>query len=156
MITFDFDFSALSGKLDGITKAVDEGIRPAAQAGAQVFYEEARSRAPVGTKPEHYFYGTAAKKAPKGSKKALAYKFNRGNLKKSIYQFYNKRLSTPKRAVYSISWNHQEAPYGAMVEYGTSNAPAQPFLRPAFDAVNDRAQKVVDSYIAFFVREATK
>lgn len=156
MISAEFDFKGVSDQLDNITKAVDDSIRAATQAGAQVFYEEARNRTPVGIKQEHYFYGTAAKKAPKGSKKALAYKFTRGNLKKSIYQFYNKRLSTPKKAVYSISWNHQEAPYGAMVEYGTSNAPARPFLRPTFDAVKDRAQKVVDSYIAFAVGDANK
>lgn len=30
-----------------------------------------------------------------------------------------------------------EVPYAAFVEYGTSDTPAQPYLRPAADTVND-------------------
>lgn len=143
MINFNFDFSKALQGLDKITAAAEEGARAAAQAGAQVFYDEVRLRAPEGSEAEHYFYGQAAKRAAKGSKKAQAYLFTRGNLKRAVYQFYNKKLSRGGKAVYSISWNHQQAPYGAMVERGTSRAAANPFLRPAYDAMRGRATRAV-------------
>lgn len=145
MINFNFDFSKLEKRLDKITSAAEKGTRPAAQAGAQVFYEEMEQRAPEGTEAEHYFYGQAAKKAAKGNKKALAYLFTRGNLKKSIYQYFNKRLSADGKAVYSITWNRKKAPYGKMVEEGTSRSAAQSFQRSAYDAVRRRAVGAVKS-----------
>lgn len=156
MINFNFDFSKLQKGLDQITAAAEQGARAAAQAGAQVFYDEVKQRAPEGTEAEHYFYGQAAKRAAKGDKKAKAYLFTRGNLKRAVYQFYNKRLSTPGKAVYSISWNHQEAPYGAMVERGTSRAAAKPFLRPSYDAMRAKATSAVKSRMREEIKKAIK
>ncbi|MDD0814282.1 HK97 gp10 family phage protein [Curvibacter sp. HBC28] len=149
MISIDFDFGKISSKLDGITKASKESLRPAAQAGAEVFYVEARQRAPK-SEADHYFYGKRSKKT------GVRYLFKPGNLQRSIYQYYNKRQSSPDKAVYSISWNHREAPYGAMVEYGTSRAPAHPFLRPAYDAVADRARQAVVGRMQDGLRKAIK
>lgn len=129
-----------------------EASRAAAQAGAQVFYEEARARAPVSERT-HLFYGDAATKAPRGRKKEYAYEVRPGTLRRSIYQYYNKRLSHSGNAVYSIGWRHRQAPYGYMVEFGTSRAPAHPFLRPAFDAAYPRAISAVQSVLAAEVRE---
>lgn len=144
MIAFKFDPTKINLSLDRLTEAAEAGARAAAQAGAQVFYEEVKARAPVGTQAEHYFYGREAKKAAKGSKRSQAFLMTRGNLKDSVYQYYNKRLSKGRnKAVYSISWNHREAPYGAMVERGTSRAQAHPFLRPAYDAVRSKALRAV-------------
>lgn len=156
MISIAFDFSKLTAKLDNITKAAEKATRPAAQAGAQVFYDEVKGNVREGTEAQHYFYGDAAKKAPKGSKKAHAYLFTKGALKRSIYQFHNKRLSTTAKAVYSISWNHREAPYGYMVEYGTSRAEAKPFLRPAYDAARAKALQAVQERMAVEVKKATQ
>lgn len=156
MISIAFDYNKINLAMDRITKAAENAVRPAAQAGAQVFYEEVKANVREGQQAEHYFYGTASKAAPKGSKKAFAYRFTKGNLKRSIYQYYNKRLSTPAKAVYSISWNHKEAPYGYMVEYGTSNAPAKPFLRPAYDAALAKALQAVQERMAEEVNKATK
>ncbi|MDP3271627.1 MAG: hypothetical protein Q8M49_07195, partial [Limnobacter sp.] len=75
------------------------------------------------------------------------YFFRPGNLRDSIYQFYNTKGSSKDRADYSISWNHKEAPYGYMVEYGTSRAPANPFLRPAYDAARDLAVRRVNEVL---------
>lgn len=155
MINFNFDFSKLDRGLDRITAAAEGGVRPAAQAGAQVFYEEMKQRAPEGTEAEHYFYGQAAKKAAKGNKRALAYLFTRGNLKKSIYQYFNKRLSTDGKAIYSITWNRRTAPYGKMVEQGTSRAAAKPFQRPAYDAVRARAVRAVKSRMREEIKKGT-
>lgn len=149
MITVDFDFSKITRKLDAITAASKGALRPAAQAGAEVFYVEVRQRAPV-SEAEHYFYGKRSKKT------GVRYLFKPGNLQRSIYQYYNRRQSMPGKAIYSISWNHREAPYGAMVEYGTSRAPAHPLLRPAYDAVADRARRTVLTRMQDELRKAIK
>ena len=143
MIDVNFDLNNINAKLDGLAKAAKGAARVAAQAGAEVFYVEMKLRAPVSENGPHLFYGTASKKAPKGSKKAAAYLFPEGTLRDSIYQYYNKRLSTPDKPVYSVSWNHKDAPYGYMVEFGTSRAPANPFLRPSYEAAKGEAQRVM-------------
>lgn len=149
MINVDFNFGKLLLKLDKITNSVESAVRPAAQAGAQVFYEEARVRCPV-SDAAHFFYG-------KGSKKSgVRYFFQPGNLRNSIYQFFNSRNSSKAAANYSISWNHQKAPYGYMVEYGTSSAAASPFLRPAYDAAKGLAVKRVNEVLASSVKAASK
>lgn len=135
-IKFDAD-AALAG-LDKLGAQADEAVRPAAQAGAQVLYEEARRLCPVSAEA-HYFYGSAAKKAPPGQKKQLAYLFYPGNLRDAIYQVFSKDNSRAGKAEYHISWNHTKAPYGYMVERGTSKAPAHAFMRPAYDAKQGEA-----------------
>ncbi|MGC3986254.1 MAG: HK97 gp10 family phage protein [Pseudorhodoferax sp.] len=124
------DTSQFSRALAERKQALHDAVRPAAQAGAQELYIEARLRAPVSAEA-HYFYGSAAKAAPKGQKKALSYLFQPGNLRDSIYQVYSKTNSTAAKATYHVSWNASKAPYGHMVEFGTSRMPAHPFLRPA-------------------------
>lgn len=136
MISVDFDFNKILLKLDKITNAAESAVRPAAQAGAQVFYEEARVRCPVSDEA-HFFYGKNSKRD------GVKYFFRPGNLRDSIYQFYNTKTSDKASANYSISWNHQKAPYGYMVEHGTSRAPANPFLRPAYDAARSLAVRRV-------------
>jgi HK97 gp10 family phage protein len=54
-----------------------------------------------------------------------------GNLRESIYWAKDDNLSSPLRAVYSISWNKSKAPHGHLLEFGTSRMPAYPFIRPA-------------------------
>jgi HK97 gp10 family phage protein len=38
---------------------------------------------------------------------------------------------------YRISWNKRTAPHGHLLEYGTSRAPAKPFIRPAYDRIGE-------------------
>lgn len=128
-----FDASPLMDGLDKITQAAGDHVRAAAQAGAQVLYTEARGRAPV-SEGAHFFYGTSFKKT------GQRYLFAPGTLRDSIYQVYSvDNSSEGQRATYHVAWNHQKAPYGFMVEFGTSRAPAHPFLRPAFDAAEKTA-----------------
>ena len=54
-----------------------------------------------------------------------------GNLLNSIYQVKANDLMTPTRKVYEVSWNRSKAPHGHLIEFGTSRAPAYPFVRPA-------------------------
>ncbi len=68
-------------------------VRPAAQAGAQVLYDQVvQNVAAIGTKT--------------------------GNLKRSIYQVYSGQNLNPKRAKYVVSWNARKAPHGHLIEYG--------------------------------------
>lgn len=59
-----------------------------------------------------------------------------GNLQDAIYQAYSPEKSTDSQKTYRVSWNKRKAPHGALVEFGTSRAPAYPFVRPAFSKVN--------------------
>lgn len=125
-LTGDFE----SG-LDQFETTVKESILVSgAAAMARVMYIEARLACPV-SKKAHYFHGTHAVYGP----------FQPGNLRDSIYRVYAKDLSTETEKVYRITWNHHKAPYGFMVEYGTSKGAAHPFMRPAFDHVNDAIEQ---------------
>ncbi len=118
------DLSGLRNRMRTLVDQCEDAARPAAQAGAQVLYDRVRDLVPTSLKG-HWFHGTSFKEY--GTK----YWFNAGALKASIYQVYSKDNSGQGFATYHIAWNHQEVPYGFMVEFGTSKAPAHPFLRPA-------------------------
>ncbi len=88
-----FDTRALKAMVDELRDDVAQADRPAAQAGAQVLYDEVKRN--VG---------------------ALGQKT--GNLARSIYQAYSKDSSGNGQEVYHISWNARKAPHGHLVEYG--------------------------------------
>ena len=142
MISIAFDFSKIAAKLDNIAKAAKEGARPAAQAGAQVFYEEVKQRVPVSAKAH----------STKGKKQT----FTPGTLRKAIYQAFADKESGDGKASYRISWNKSHAFYGRFVEFGTSRMAAKPFLRPAYDAARAKALQAVQERMAEEVNKATK
>lgn len=149
MISIAFDPAHLQARLEAKARAARDNVRKAAQAGAQVYYDEVRARVPV-SKAGHWFYGTSARDAAPGSKRAKAYWYDAGALRKAIYQVYANDHSTPTHALYSISWRKRGAdsvPYGYMVEFGTSRSPGRPFLRPAYEAVHQRAVETVSQVI---------
>lgn len=127
-VTVSVDTSELDAWLQELGDKVEEVVRPAAQAGAQIFYDEARRLVGRSTKP-HYFYG----KAWTGEGTAGRFRYEPGNLRDSIYQVYSKDNSGPKKATYHISWNQTKAPYGTFVEYGLSpfTPRAKSFIRQA-------------------------
>ena len=140
----------LSGALDKFSVDVREKVLFAGVAAmAKVIYEEARAQVPVSTEG-HWFYGTSFKaqtgrKFKDGTPRpdwagGTKYWFEPGTLKASIYRAYSPEKSSESLKLYRISWNKKDAPYGSMVEFGTSRAPAHPFLRPAFGRVNDAIQ----------------
>jgi HK97 gp10 family phage protein len=140
-----FDTAAFSEVLKDKAAAFNEAARPAAQAGAQVIYVKAKLNAStLRSKKEHYFYGTTAKRAPKGQKKNFRYgPYQPGTLYDSIYQVFSKSKSSPGVATYHISWNATKAPYGAMVELGTSRAAAHAFIGPAVVGGRDEAAQAM-------------
>ena len=106
------DLSDLSVSLDKFSEKINTSvIRAGSQAAAQVFYEEAKTLVPVKS----------------------------GLLKESIYQVYSEDNSGPGKATYHVSWNRKKAPHGHLIEFGTSRSPANPFLRPAYEAAKKQA-----------------
>jgi HK97 gp10 family phage protein len=133
-VTVTFDTAGLFAALDKMQAGLLSEVRPAAQAGAQVLYEEVKLRTPVGKK---------ARKTKSGRV------IEPGALKAAIYQAFSQDNSDAQRATYHISWNASKAPHGHLVEFGTSRAPAHPFLRPAYESQKQRAlQAAKERYLA--------
>jgi HK97 gp10 family phage protein len=131
-MTFGIDLSQL-GQLSQKLKEFGEAVRDqvaleGVAAMAKVVYDDARTRAPI-SEAAHFFYGRDSKKT------GVRYLFTPGNLQRAIYRAYSPEQSGPTKQMYRISWNHRKAPYGHMVEFGTSRAPAHPFLRPSLAVV---------------------
>lgn len=89
----DVDLVGFNELIKNLGEGVEHAIRPAAQAGAQVIYDEAKSN-------------------------VERIKKNTGNLANSIYQAYDKRASTNTLAAYAVSWNAKKAPHGQLIEFG--------------------------------------
>lgn len=83
----------LLADMDAFADQAEAAARPAAQAAAQVYYDEVRAN--VGKLKRHT-----------------------GNLASSIYQAYSRDNSNGGRAVYHVSWNARKAPHGHLVEFG--------------------------------------
>lgn len=92
-ITVKADLTGLRRMMETLATDIQEAVRPASQAAAQVFYDEVKKNV-----------SSIGKKT--------------GNLDKSIYQVYSKANSTPERAVYHVSWNARTAPHAGLIEYG--------------------------------------
>lgn len=127
--------------LDRLGTNLVDAVRPAAQAGAQVFYDEVRTRAPMSAKIHGY----------KGQPKA----FKPGNLKAAVYQVFVKD-SPLERPEYQISFNKTKAFYGRFVEFGAParGLPARPFVRPSYDARKDDALEAVKVKFLSLARES--
>lgn len=101
--------------LTRFVQAIEQrAVRPAAHAGAVVFYERARELAPQYRGPP---------------KKGI----EPGQLRAAIYRVFSEERSTDDVKIYQISWNHKKAPHGYWMEYGNSRHGPKSFIRPAFD-----------------------
>lgn len=88
------DTSGLADYFDALGEEADAAVRPAAQAGAQVYYDQATQNVAA--------LGTVT-----------------GKLARSIYQAYSPENSQDgRKAEYHISWNASTAPHGHLVENG--------------------------------------
>ena len=135
----------LSGNLRESLEKLEAGmkehvVRSAAHAGAKLFYEEARLRAPV--------YDGKAKKGIKP-----------GQLRDSIYRVFSEGKSSDTTKIYEVSWNARKAPHGHLIEYGhwlvrgngklgpaqrIGRVPAIPFIRGSFDRAQDAINAMRD------------
>lgn len=146
-ITAKTNFSAWNDMFASLKGPMRESLaRSMAVAGGQLLRDEAKARAPVGT-------------AEGGS-------ITPGLLRSAIYLAFRDKESTEKVVVYSVTWNSKKAPHGHWPEFGHwqtharyrgddgewyTGAPlkrpkwiaAEPFLRPAFEAMHQRVQVVM-------------
>ena len=133
MINMSVDLSGITAQLDKLNAVVNSAVRPAAQAGAQVFYNEVKLRAKRGNEIRYLKGG----KKGNGTRPA-------GLLASAVYQVFSTNNSDEQKATYHVSWNKKTAPHGYLVEFGHSRAPKHPFLRPAYDAVKSAAEAAVN------------
>jgi hypothetical protein len=151
VFSIKFDPSQMLAGLDEKVEKAKQAVRPAAQAGAQVYYNEVTLNVSRIGKVT-------------------------GNLAASIYQVYSKDNSTPTKATYHISWNAKKAPHGHLVEFGhlmtrkayigsdgkwytskelldnPKQVGARPFVRPAYS----RAQEALQVGYSRFITEYNK
>jgi HK97 gp10 family phage protein len=119
----------LDGALDKFAQNVQEKVLFSGVAAmAKVVYDEAQNKVPVKT----------------------------GLLKSSIYRVYSKDRSTDQKKTYQISWNKKKAPHGHLVEFGTSRAAAHPFIRPAFDHIQEAIAAGKEAMAKKLTEENTK
>jgi HK97 gp10 family phage protein len=111
---------------------LNKATRPAAQAGAQVIYDRAKLLAPI-SKHAHMFHGENAVYGP----------YSPGTLRAAIYRVFSKDNSFKDFSTYHISWNADKAPYGAMVEFGTSKAPARSFIGRAIKETRSQVKQAM-------------
>lgn len=88
-----FDAAAAYRMLDDVADECEAAARPAAQAMAQVLYDQVKANV-----------GRLRRRT--------------GNLAASIYQAYSASNSRPGVAAYHVSWNAKKAPHGHLVEFG--------------------------------------
>lgn len=91
--TMDLDLSSLRALMQQLGDDAEAAARPAAQAAAQVLYEEVK-------------------------RNAQALRRYTGKLAESIYQAYSVSNSGDGVATYHVSWNARKAPHGWLVENG--------------------------------------
>jgi len=140
-LKININVAGFKEQLDGLADDMNRATRPAAQAGAEVIYRLAKLYAPVAD-ASHMFHGEGGVYGP----------FKPGSLRDSIYQVFSEDNSFLDVSVYHISWNATKAPYGAMVELGTSRAPAHSFIGRA---VKESRGEVKDAMKARFIAEVT-
>jgi HK97 gp10 family phage protein len=116
-------FDELAKKLKALgPKVAKNGLRRATSAGAAIVRNDARARAPVDTGEMKRDIMMKREKDARGAETTGAvYSVFVRSGKKS-------RMAGKKRNVDRDSY------YWKFVEFGTANSPAQPFLRPAFEA----------------------
>ncbi|TXK26402.1 hypothetical protein FVQ98_14535 [Ottowia sp. GY511] len=117
-----FNPDALLSQLGALEEGIKtEVLRPAAEAAARVYRDDVIQRVPKRT----------------------------GLLASAIYEAYSpERSEDGKSHTYHVSWNKRKAPHGHLIEFGTSRAPAHPFLRPAYYSAGEQAMAAARQVIA--------
>lgn len=93
MSMLSVDMASLTSILNEMGENAEAAARPAAQAAAQVLYDEVR-------------------------RNVAAIPHKTGKLAQSIYQVFSVNNSGEGRATYHVSWNVRKAPHGNLVEFG--------------------------------------
>jgi len=126
------DIAGFKQQLQATADKMNQATRPAAQAGAQIIYERSKALVRMSS-AAHMFHGSHAIYGP----------YRPGTLRDSIYQVFSKDNSFRDVSTYHVSWNADKAPYGAMVEFGTSKAPAHSFIRRAVAETRKQVREAI-------------
>lgn len=121
--------ASLDKLLEGLPKKVANKIlRDALRKAGKIVQAEAKARAPV----------------------------DEGELKRSITvrKGKRKRKGSQSVVIFPDQNKFKDDFHGPYVEYGTSDTPAQPFMRPAFEATKDQALAIVRSDVIAGVQSA--
>lgn len=129
-------------ELKATADMLGKATRPAAQAGAQIIYDRAKSIAPV-SDAAHYFHGTHAVYGP----------YKPGTLRDSIYQAFIKEEDYADYSAYRVSWNKDKAPYGFMVEFGTQHSAPHSFIGRALAETRSAVREAIKDR---FIEEISK
>jgi HK97 gp10 family phage protein len=125
------DTSGAAAVFERLERAARDSLaRPAAQAAAQVMYDEVKLRTPISSKIRQY----------KGKT------IRPGALRGAIYQVFSKDNSGAGVAEYHVSVNFKKAPHWHLVEFGHGGprpAPAKSYLRSGFEASKGRAEEAM-------------
>lgn len=135
-VQVSFDTRQVNASIDRLGSLAVQTSRQAARQGGEHLFYQARLECPVSAE-DHVFYGHGGK-----------YLFPAGNLRNSIYMVYSKDQSSATVSTYHIAWNHQKAPYGYMVEFGTARAQPNAWLRRAYDRAHDEALQIARAWMA--------
>lgn len=85
--------AGLDRMIESLAGELEKAVRPAAQAAAQVLYDDVKKNiAQIGKVT--------------------------GNLDRSIYQVFSQDNSNDRKATYHVSWNALKAPHGHLLEWG--------------------------------------
>jgi HK97 gp10 family phage protein len=76
-----------------------------------------------------------------------------GLLESAIRRRFNEQRSSEKKKTYWVSWNPKVAPHGHFLEYGTSRAPAYPFIAPAFGHIHEAIEAGKESMAKRMAKE---
>jgi HK97 gp10 family phage protein len=127
-------------RLEGYAKELNREKKGMLREAAKPLVMAARNNAPVGTKV-HYRY----------SQGAVVAEYYPGNLKRSVRVLDLKKSpdvfvgpKVTKGSKGTFKGARTDAYYAHMVEYGTSNTPAQPFMRPAWSATEGEVKRRVE------------
>lgn len=137
-MNININLAAFKDQLRATAAELGRATRPAAQAGAQIIYDRAKAVCPVSERA-HMFHGTNKVYGP----------FVPGTLRDAIYQVFSKDNSYSDVSTYHISWNADKAPYGWMVELGTTKASAHSFIGRAIKETRSQVREAMkERYIA--------
>lgn len=153
-----FVYSRLEGDrrlLDELKKLEDGEVRErvleAMERGGEIVAEEARMRAPVGTRPPRKGVATGRLKRSIVVRKLRSKKYANVLIEADYPENAGRRKTkTKKQAAGSKEY------YAFAVEYGTHKMAAQPFLHPALEAKAQRVQEIIAEELDKLCDEATE
>lgn len=137
--------SALSADFNALERAERAPtLRKAVRAGALVARNSIRDRVPVrtGLLKKNIVVGTQRSSTPSGSQTAVV------RLKNGASRYAHTKANVRKGRAGKAYETEGPAYYGRFVELGTKDQPAQPYMRPGFDAVEEAIAAEVETVIA--------